>query len=213
MNDRRQFLYRSIYATLAALGLWSLPAGKAEAVAGDDWPVKKVGESLALPSVDAQSGMPLMQALAHRKSHRNFLDEDLPVGVVGDIVWAAWGVNRKDGRRTAPTARNEQQVSVYAAMRNGVWRYVGENHSLVKELERDTRSDFGGAPLTLAYAAEIGPYGAMHLGALYQNVGLYCASTGLANVVKATGVDVLKNDLALPKGYQIMIVQSVGRAG
>ncbi len=72
------------------------------------------------------------------------------------------------------------------------------------------RSSFSNAPVTLLYADEKGPYAGMHVGAMYQNVGLYCASAGLANVVKATGVDVLRGKLPLPPGYSILIIQNVG---
>jgi len=165
---------------------------------------------LVLPAPDKQGGKPLMQALALRKSTRAFSDAALSQQELSNLLWATWGVTRPDGRRTAPTAMNKQQVEVFAAMGSGVWRYNGEAHTLEKVLARDTRKDFGGWPLTLVYAAEEGPFGAMHLGSLYQNAGLYCASAGLNNVVKATGVKVLQDELTLPSGYKIMIVQSVG---
>jgi hypothetical protein len=50
----------------------------------------------------------------------------------------------------------------------------------------------------------------MHLGSLYQNAGLYCASAGLANVVKANGKDALKGKLPLPKNYEVFIIHSIG---
>jgi hypothetical protein len=164
-----------------------------------------------LPPPDKSGGMPLMRALNERKSGRDFSGAALSRQELSNLLWAAFGVNRPDGRRTAPTARNSQKVEIYAAMSTGVWRYDGAEHTLIKALNRDTVGDFGGAPLTLVYAAPEGLHDAMHLGSIYQNVGLYCASAGLANVVKATGVDVLKNDLKLPAGYKILIIQSVGK--
>ena len=168
------------------------------------------GSRIVLPAPDKEGGKPLMQALALRKSTREFGGAALSQQDLSNLLWATWGTNRPDGRRTAPTARNTQKVEVYAAMGSGVWRYDGEEHALIKELARDTRKGFGGAPLTLVYAAEDNSYGAMHLGSLYQNAGLYCASAGLNNVVKATGADILQKELKLPSGYKIMIVQSIG---
>jgi hypothetical protein len=101
-------------------------------------------------------------------------------------------------------------VAVYVALADGVWRYEGKSHELVKELAVDAWSRFGGAPVTLLYAAAEGPFGEMHVGSLYQNAGLYCASAGLASVVKATGASALDGELKLPKGYKMMIVQPVG---
>ncbi|MDR1489246.1 MAG: nitroreductase family protein [Desulfovibrio sp.] len=168
------------------------------------------GDVIALPPPDKTGGMPLMKALNERKSRRGFKDEAIAQKDLSNLLWAAFGVNRSDGRRTAPTARNSQQVEVYAAMGTGVWRYDGVKHTLTKVLDRDASKDFG-APLTLIYAAPGGLHDAMHVGSVYQNVGLYCASAGLANVVKATGVDILKNDLTLSAGYEIRIVHPIGK--
>jgi hypothetical protein len=52
----------------------------------------------------------------------------------------------------------------------------------------------------------------MHVGTLYQNAGLYCASAGFANVVKANGKDALKGRLVLKKNYEVMIIHSIGYA-
>ncbi|MDR3361992.1 MAG: nitroreductase family protein [Desulfovibrio sp.] len=165
---------------------------------------------ITLPPPDKSGGAPLMKALSERRSSRAFSEQALSRQQLSDLLWAAFGVNRQDGRRTAPTANNSRKVAIYAATGTGVWLYDGAAHTLTKVLSRDTVKDFGGAPLTLVYAAPEGLHGAMHLGSIYQNVGLYCASAGLANVVKVTGVDVLKNDLRLPEGYKILIIQSVG---
>lgn len=165
---------------------------------------------MVLPAPDKSGGKPLMQALALRASNRSISRQPLPEKDLSNILWAAWGVNRPDGRRTVPTARNTQAVALYAAMANGVWRYEGERHELIKVLDADLRDTFGGAPLTLIYAAGQGPYAGMHVGSMYQNAGLYCASAGLANVVKATGVSSVQGRLPLPPKYSVLIIQSVG---
>ncbi|MDR2603993.1 MAG: nitroreductase family protein [Desulfovibrio sp.] len=192
-------------AAVAALLLFSLPfAGAASGAAADE-------AVITLPPPDKSGGIPLMQALSERRSNRNFSEQALSRQDLSNLLWAAFGVNRQDGRRTAPTANNSRKVAIFAAMGTGVWQYDGAANTLTKVLSRDTVKEFGGAPLTLVYAAPEGLHDAMHLGSVYQNVGLYCASAGLANVVKATGVDVLKNDLRLPEGYKILIIQSVGK--
>ncbi|MDR2488234.1 MAG: SagB/ThcOx family dehydrogenase [Desulfovibrio sp.] len=167
-------------------------------------------ERLTLAAPDKNGGKPLMQALALRATNRAISQQMPSDQDLGNLFWAAWGVNRTDGRRTVPTARNSQAVALYAVMSNGVWRYEGENHELIKVLDEDVRAKFGGAPLTLLFAAEEGPYAGMHVGSMYQNVGLYCASAGLSNVVKANGVSVLHARLPLPPNYSILIVQSLG---
>lgn len=168
------------------------------------------GERVNLPGPDKNGGKPLMQALALRASNRGMSEQPVSDQDVSNILWAAWGVNRSDGRRTVPTARNTQAAALFVVKADGVWRYEAEKHELVKVLGEDMRSKFTNAPMTLIYAAEEGPYAGMHVGSMYQNVGLYCASAGLANVVKGTGVNALQGKLPLPPKYSILIIQSVG---
>ena len=168
-------------------------------------------EKIALPPPNKTGGKPLMQTLSLRASNRNIQEAAISQQDLGNLLWAAWGMNRADGHRTVPTARNMQAVLLYVALADGVWLYDGAQHSLLKVLDEDVRARFANAPVTLIYTAEEGPYAGMHVGSMYQNVGLYCASAGLANVVKATGRDVLANRLPLPPQYSILIIQLLGK--
>lgn len=169
------------------------------------------GKRITLPKPQMTGGKPLMEALAARAASRSFSDRPVPEQVLSDLLWATWGINRPDGRRTAPTARNTQDIQVYAVLESGVWLYDAAANELVLALGGDARKKFGGAPVTLLFAVpEKDRFGFMHAGSLYQNAGLFCASAGLANVVKATGADALQGDLPLPAGYVVPIVQSIG---
>lgn len=166
---------------------------------------------VALPKPATTGGKPLMEALAVRSANREFANKPLDDQTLSNLLWATWGVNRPDGRRTAPSAMNKQDIHVYAALESGVWLYDAVANELVLAMEGDTRATFGGAPLTLLFAVpESSPAGGMHAGSLYQNAGLFCASAGLANVVKTTGARELDGKLSLPGDYQIIVVQSVG---
>jgi len=170
-------------------------------------------DRLSLPQPDITGGKPLMQALAERKSTRTFSDKPVPEQELSNLLWAVWGVNRPaQGLHTAPTARNTRALAVYVALESGVWLYEPKDHALSRVLNRDVRSRFGGnAPLVLLYAApKDDKFAGMHVGSLYQNAGLYCASAGLVSVVKGTGVNALDGELALPQGYIVYIVQPVG---
>jgi Nitroreductase family. len=167
-------------------------------------------EQIKLPEPVTQGGMPLMQALSLRKSTRSFSKEELSMQQVSNILWTAFGQNRPDGRRTVPTARNLLNMVVYVALPSGVWRYLPESNELVKESGENLCDALGGAPCTLGFAVE-GKFGGMHAGSAYQNVGLYCASEGLANVVKATGVDVMKKYIKPAAGYELVIIHSIGK--
>ena len=167
-------------------------------------------EQIKLPEPVIQGGMPLMQALSLRKSTRSFSKEELSMQQISNILWTAFGQSRPDGKRTIPTARNLQNMVVYVALPSGVWRYLPESNELVKESGENLCDALGGAPCTLGFAVE-GKFGAMHAGSAYQNVGLYCASEGLANVVKATGVDVMKKHIKPAAGYELVIIHSIGK--
>lgn len=182
--------------------------------------------TVALPPPDISGATggtgnkPLMQALAARASTRSFREDAIPDQVLGDLLWAAWGVNRPDGRRTVPTARNRQGMDVYVVRADGAWRYDGTTHALEPAADGDLRpllarqSFVATAPLTLVYtasASEDPVYAAMHAGSMYQGAGLYCASAGLGNVVRASYDEAaLHAALRLPADRRIVISQTVG---
>ncbi|MDR1659011.1 MAG: nitroreductase family protein [Desulfovibrio sp.] len=166
---------------------------------------------IALPKPVMSGGMPLMEALSKRKSTREVSGRPVSEQDLSNLLWAAWGVNRPDGKRTVPTSRNRQEAALFAVLESGVWRYDAAGNTLVQFAPVDARSRFGGAPLTLVYAARAGDdAGGMHVGSMYQNVGLYCASVGLRNVVKSTGRDALDSVLKLPADYKTYVVHSIG---
>lgn len=166
---------------------------------------------MSLPKPVTTGGKALMDALSQRKSERSFSGNPVSDQDLSNILWAAWGVNRADGKRTVPTSRNRQEMQVFAVLESGVWQYDPAANTLSLALAGDQRGKYGGAPLVLLYSAPFeAAYGGMHAGSAYQNVGLYCASAGLANVVKTTGVDALKDSLPLPSGYKVLVIQAIG---
>ena len=195
------FVFCLSMAALALLAPASASAVEADASA----------RRMELPAPDKTGGMPLMQALAQRRSTKSgFNGAPLPAQQLSDLLWAAWGVNREDGRRTAPSAMNRQEMQVFVALENGVWRYE-PGHSLTMVGEGDWRSKLGGGSLVLLYAAPTaGKWSGMHVGSVYQNVGLFCASAGLGEYVHASNSSALDGKLPLPEGWAVLIVQSAG---
>jgi SagB-type dehydrogenase family enzyme len=186
-------------------------------------------QPIALPPPRVDAGMPLMQALKARKSSREFADKDLPQQLLADLLWAAFGVNREaEHMRTAPSAHNRQEIDIYIAMRDGVYRYDAIHHALQPLLQRDIRALTGRqefpaeAALNLVYVAnfsrvrdvphdEAMEVAAIATGAIAQNVYLFCASQGLATVVRGwIDKKVLARVMGLrPKQY-IFAAQTVG---
>lgn len=160
----RNFLM-SLSTGLAILAM-SFPTGPAHAATPAD------AARLSLPAPDKTGGLPIMQAFAARHSTKQgYSGAPLPEQTLSNLLWATWGVNRPDGRRTAPTAMNSQDVTLYVVSESGVWRYDAAGHALIRELEGDYRSRAGGGSLVLLYAAPEGRWSGMHVGSLYQNAG------------------------------------------
>jgi len=161
-----------------------------------------------LPPARKEIGKPLMQALQARRSTRIFDARALPEQVLSDLLWAAYGVNRPSGDRTAPYWRHIMVIDVYAAMADGAWLYDPKQHALLPHLTEDIRAQTGlqdfvaSAPLNLVYVAhgermrDISPaerrlYASVDTGFIGQNVYLFCASAGLATVFRGA-VDFVK---------------------
>ena len=58
-----------------------------------------------------------------RHSTREYSDRPLPAQILSDLLWAAFGINRPSGDRTAPYWRHVMVMDVYVAMADGVWLY------------------------------------------------------------------------------------------
>lgn len=158
-----------------------------------------------------KSGNLVMQALSLRRSSKGmFSAKHIPEEVLSGLFWAAWGVNRADGKRTAPTALNSQEVDLYALLSDGVWLYDFKNHSLDLKMSKDFRSKAGGGQAVFIYSAPEGAWAGMHVGSIYQNANIYAASVGLGAHVHSEGSDTLEGILSLPIGYRFWIAQSFG---
>ena len=181
-----------------------------------------------LPEPRKEAGKPLMQALQLRRSIREFSPRPLPPQLLSDLLWAAYGINRPSGDRTAPYWRHIMVIDVYAAMADGVWLYDPKQHALRPYLAADIRAQTGlqsfvaTAPLNLVYVAhgermkEISPedrrlYASVDAAFAGQNVYLYCASEGLATVFRgAVDYQKLAQAMRLEDGQFVTFAQTVG---
>ncbi len=183
---------------------------------------------VALPKPRMEGGMPLMEALKNRKSMRQFSEMDLSDQTLSDLLWAACGVNRPDGRRTAPTAMNRQEIDVYVVKADGIWLYDAAANALERVTFGDHRQLTGrqpfvkNAPVNLVFVADMGKeegpasadaaiWTAADTGFISQNVYLFCASEHLATVVRGM-VDrrPLSQAMHLRDNQKIVLAQTVG---
>lgn len=184
---------------------------------------------ISLPQPDQRSGVPLMTALAFRASTREFAPTELSPAALGELLWAADGVNRPlSGGRTAPSPHAFNEIDIYVALPGGVYRYDAPNHQLLLKDAVDARNltgyqDFvGKAPLDLVYVVRTSSllemprqqrevFSAVTAGAIAQNVALYCASAGLANVIRGwINQRMLGDALRLNEDEIPILAQTVG---
>jgi len=185
--------------------------------------------AIELPPPEKKGGLALLEALDRRCSQREFATTPLPQQILSNLLWAAFGVNRgASGGRTAPSAMNAQEIDVYAAFAGGLYIYESKAHVLRLVAEVDARKVTGyqdfvdEAPLDLIYVADnvhMGAvsadvrllYSAASAGAIAQNVYLYCASAGLATVVRGWfDRTALAAALKLSADEQVLLTQTVG---
>jgi SagB-type dehydrogenase family enzyme len=185
-------------------------------------------QPVQLPKPQTDGGKPLMQVLKERKSVRAFSSQDLSEQTLSNLLWAACGINRPDGRRTAPSAMNRQEIDIYVVTAKGAWLYDAKEHLLKPVAAGDLRTLAGTqewvkeAPVNLVYVADTAKmgggdeeartlYSGADTGFIAQNVYLYCASEELATVVRAS-VDrpALSKALGLRPEQKIILAQTVG---
>jgi SagB-type dehydrogenase family enzyme len=186
------------------------------------------GRIIELPPPQAAGG-DLIQALRARKSTRTFLARPLPQHVLSTLLWSAFGINRREsGGRTAPSAHGWQEIDVYAALPDALYRYDPHAHALVLAVNKDLRAatgvqDFvGSAPLNLVYVADFSRmtgasaeertfFAATDAAVIAQNVYLFCAGMGLATVVRGlVERKKLAPAMTLRRDQRIILAQTVG---
>lgn len=170
------------------------------------------------------------EALQERHSEREFRPDELALGHLSGVLWSAYGVNREDGKRTAPSAMALYPIDVYAVLPDGIYLYAPDTHTLEPVVEGNFRELSGvqdyvyTAPLNLLYIANMKRYTGSPLapemyqflagtdaGHMSENVYLYCASQGLKTVVRAGAkVEELMRILMLDANHRFVLAQTVG---
>lgn len=192
----------------------------------------EMGERIALAAPAAKGGATIDEALAARRSWREFGPERLTLEELSGVLWAAAGQNREDGGLTAPSALALYPITVYALFEEGVYRYDGRRQTLTRVAEGDHRAAAGRqpfvatAPLNLVYIADLRTYEgkgipeenvrmlcAMDAAGYAENVNLYAAGHALRSITRGSAAaDELLALLRLdPARYRFLLAQSVGK--
>ena len=190
-----------------------------------------LAQDIKLPTPQTTGGATLREALSKRCSSRKYTGASLSTQQLSNLLYAACGMNRKDVKKlTIPTARNAQDLVLYAATKDGIYRYDAASHTLILQKKGDFRQNFGmqkemfaKAAVVLIYTSDLKKlnfgvsdaekkiYAGVHAGFAMQNVGLFCAAEKLGNVIigsydrKST-----PELLSLQKEQPVLMVQLVG---
>ncbi len=183
---------------------------------------------ITLPPPQKSGGAPLLDTFAKRSTARAFDTKELSQQQLSTLLWASFGINRPDGKRTAPSANNKQATDIYVLLKSGAYLYDAPGNKLTQVLTEDLRS-FGGtqafatnAPVILVFVADFAKMGNasdeakrntanVNVGYISENAYLYCASEGLATGARGS-VDrkALGARLKLRSDQMIVLAQSVG---
>jgi len=206
---------------------------------------KKDLQPIVLPEPIFDSSLTVFEALKARRTSREIIDKKISLQLLSDILWAAQGVNRVKGPfggpgRTAGSASNSQEISVYVAMEEGTYLYEPESHRLAPASSGDSRALAIGpgqgkaganAPLRLVYVVDIDKfkkagfdepglhdpeiqksYYFVDTGLIAQNVYLASAALGLASWFHNCDKAAFAKALKLKPNQRPLFGQTIGYA-
>ena len=182
-------------------------------------------KTIELPQPDKNVSMSLYEALDRRASVREFSSKEISDALLSQILWAACGKNRSDGRITAPSALNAQDVMVYVCRKDGAFLYDAQNNTMIQVSNKDLRKAVAGrqdfasqAPVSLVLVSDLNKLpnankvlGALDTGYVSENICLACVALGLATVPRATmDMRILSEELGLKENQVLMLNNPIG---
>ena len=187
-------------------------------------------KDISLPAPKTDGGKPLMQALKERQTSRAYSPKKLPLQTISDLLWAADGINRSNsGKRTAPSTMNWQEIDIYVVLEEGTFLFDAKSNTLKAVVKQDLRKMTGTqdfvtiAPMNMVFVADTEKmkgtspedqllYAGADTGFISQNIYLFCASEGLATVVRGLIGDkkALAEVLKLPETKKVILAQTIG---
>ncbi len=191
-----------------------------------------MGEIITLSKPNQSGSMSLEEAIAIRRSRRDFLPQALTLEQIGQLAWAAQGQDAHSGYRTAPSAGATYPLELFVVTSDGLFQYLPAKHSLEKLADQDLRAALASAgwgqgfieaaPLTLVFAAQFPRttkrygqrgirYVYMEAGHAAQNVHLQAEALGLGSVAVGAFDDTsVSKVLSLPDYLEPIYLVVVG---
>jgi SagB-type dehydrogenase family enzyme len=231
--NRRTFLKSvpAIAVLAAAESSFSQDANMASTPTQQLQPDPQTDGVIKLNPPDLNKGIPIMTALSKRKTQRDISDKKLTLQQLSELLWAADGINRPDGKRTAPAAIAKYAVDIYVVLPEGVYLYDVAKHELTPVAKGDFRKLAGTqdfvfiAPVNLVYVLNLKNWQNMdrpvpqrkqdlwihiEVGCIAQNVYLYCASEGLGATVRGMIDEKKFSEVIKVKPEQVVLAQTIG---
>jgi len=168
-------------------------------------------------------GKPVFEVINSRQSVREFAPDKLKPKDLSTLLWAANGINRTDGKRTAPSANNAQDVDIYVLMAEGAYLYDAKAHALNPVAAGDFRPAVAGgqdfvkaAPVCLVLVSDLTRLnktpddntkmtGGVDIGFVSQNINIACAALGLVTVPRGS-----MNQAELRTALKLKATQHIG---
>ena len=197
-------------------------------------------QPLILPKPDKEGGLSVLAAFRERRTNRKISSKVLPLQVLSNLLWSAFGVNReilimgKPGR-TAPSASNSQEIDLYVALPEGVYLYEAVPHRLYPVVSGDFRKMAGysrstAAPVIIFFVVDLSRYDTgpdqpdgnigdpevqksyyyTDTGFIAQNIYLFAASQGLAAWFHNCNKSATAKEFKLNPQQKVLFAQTIG---
>jgi len=227
--NRRFFLQRVTAFSLGCMAMAKAGISWAKGMPSDPGrtaAATSAAETVALPAFEKSGGFPLEKALQERRSIRSFDPaKKLSLEEISRLLWAADGVNRSDGKRTAPSAMARYPLEIMAALPDGVYLYEPAEHRMKKLISEDILSmiprqdNFKSAAMTVLYVVNTRKsegkmeYADLEIGCIGQNLFLQATAMGLASCIFAyANMDKVSKAIGLKEHQVFRMAQAVGAA-
>jgi SagB-type dehydrogenase family enzyme len=188
---------------------------------------------ITLDKPEIEGVMPLEQAIANRRSRREFFSEPLSLTQIGQLCWAAQGCTSDRGYRATPSAGATYPLELFVSNIDGLYNYLPAKHLLKQHRGEDLRHKLAlaawgqqfieDAPVTFVFAAEFSRttqrygqrgmrYVYMEAGHAAQNVHLQAEALELGSVaVGAFEDESVSRVLSLPENFVPVYMVTVGK--
>jgi SagB-type dehydrogenase family enzyme len=195
----------------------------------------KTDKVVQLPEPTSDGGMSVEAALAKRESARHFTSAPLGLSQISQVLWAAQGITRNWGGRTAPSAGALYPLELYLALPDGFFHYIPHNHQLLRVSDHDFIDDLAAvalgqqcireSPAVIVIAAvykrieqKYGQRGERYVkveaGHAAQNILLQAVSQGIGAVpVGAFYDEDVRKVLSLPPDHEPLYLIPLGNTG